>query len=102
MWETCHKLLIIRFGEDVGGINYGYDGKTNPKIHIESCIEAWLHRNADEWVHLFAHTLDTSPRNWYTETELHRGTENWSLLTDGFKLTFELSVSTPKLVMLWA
>ena len=24
-WETYHRLLIIRFGEDVGGMNYRYD-----------------------------------------------------------------------------
>ena len=25
-WETCHRLLIIRFSEDVGAMNYRYDG----------------------------------------------------------------------------
>ena len=25
-WETCHRLLIVRFGEDDGGMNYKYDG----------------------------------------------------------------------------
>ena len=71
--------------------------KTNLRIHIESCIKACQHRSADEWVHLFVHTLDTTPRNWYTEAELHRHTENWSLLTDGFKLTFEFESEYPEI-----
>lgn len=37
-WETCHRLLVVRFGEDAGGVSYRYDGQTNPKAHIEACI----------------------------------------------------------------
>ena len=96
-WETCHILLIIRFDEDVGDMNYRYDGQTDPRIHIESCVKAWKHHNTDEWVHLFVHTLDTNPRNWYIETKLRRGTKNWSLLTDGFKLTFGFEFEYPEI-----
>ena len=78
--ETCHKLLILSFGEDVEAINCKYDGLTDPRVHIESCAKAWKHQNVDEWVHLFVHTLDTSPRNWYTETELRKGTQSLSLV----------------------
>ena len=70
-------------------MNYKYDGHTDPRVHIESCVKAWKHHSVDEWVHLFVHTLDTSPRTWYTKTELRNGTQNWSLLIDGFTLTFE-------------
>ena len=69
-------------------MNYRYDGKIDPKIHVETCVKAWQHRDVDEWVHLFIHTLDTTPKNWYTKTELHRGAESWYLLTEGFQLTF--------------
>jgi hypothetical protein len=62
-WETYHRLLIIRFGEDVGAMNYRYDGQTGPRVHIESCVKAWKHHSADEWVHLLVHTLDTSSRD---------------------------------------
>ena len=99
-WETCHRLLINRFGEDVEAMNYRYDGQIDPRVHIQSCVKAWKHCSVDEWVHLFVHTLDTNPRNWYIETELRNGTQNRSLLIDGFTL-LSLSMSTLKLMMLW-
>ena len=67
-WETYHRLLTVRFGDDAGGISHKYDGQTNPRLHMEACVQAWQHRSVDEWVHLFVHTLDTTPKNWYTET----------------------------------
>ena len=33
-WETCHKLLMIRFGTDTGGMDLLYDGVTYPTPHI--------------------------------------------------------------------
>ena len=36
---------------------------------MEAYYRSWKHRNADEWVHLFIHTLDTLPKSWYTDTE---------------------------------
>ena len=41
--------------------------------------------------------MDTSLRNWYTEAELHNGTQSWSLLVDGFTLTFEFESKYPKI-----
>lgn len=78
----------MRFGDDTGGIHYRYDVQTDPRVHMKACVQAWKHRNVDEWVHLFVHTLDTTPKIWYIETELCRGTESWSLMTEGFQLTF--------------
>jgi len=69
--------------------------KLTPRIHTEACIKACKHKRADEWVHLFIHTLDTIPKNWYTETELCRGNENWCLMIDGFKLTFGFEFEYP-------
>ena len=74
----------MSFGDDARGMNYRYDGETDPRSHMEACVQAWQHRSVNEWVHLFIHTLDTTPKNWYTETELRRGIESWSLLTEGF------------------
>ena len=96
-WETRHRLLAVRFGIDAGGMSYWYDGHTNPIIHMEACVQAWQHRNANEWVHLFVHTLDTTPMNWYTKIELRRGTKSWSLLTEVFHLTFGFELEYPKI-----
>lgn len=87
-WETCCRLLVVRFGDDAGGVSYRCDGQTHPKAHISACIQAWQDKSTDKWVHLFIHTLDTTPRNWYTEIELHRGIESWSLWTESLLVTF--------------
>ena len=94
-WETCHKLLMVIFGDNVGGFSYRYDGQMNPKAHIEACIQAWKEKSVEECVHLFIHTLDTSPRNWYTETKLRSGTKSWSLLTEGLLLAFGFELEYP-------
>ena len=96
-WETFNRLLAIIFVEDAGGMNYRYDGQTDTRIHMEVCVQAWQHRNVDERVHLFVHTLDTIPKYWYIETELHRCTENWPLLIEGFQLTFGFESKYPKI-----
>jgi len=41
-----------------------------------------------EWVHLFYHTLDVIPRNWYMEIELWHGTGEWDILRERFLFTF--------------
>lgn len=96
-WETYHRLLAVRFGDDAGGMDYRYEGQTDPRKHMEAFVQAWQHRNFDEWVHLYIHTLDTTPKNWYTETKLRRGTESWSLLTKGFQLTFGFEFEYPEI-----
>lgn len=78
-------------------MTYKYDGQTDPRIHIEACVQAWKHKNVDEKFHMFVHTLDIIPKNWYTETELPRGTESWSLLIEGFKLTFGFESEYPQI-----
>lgn len=81
-------MLAVKFGNDAGGMNYRYDGQTDPRIHVEVCIKAWKYKDVDEWVHIFIHTLDTIPKNRYTETELRRVNETWSLMIDEFQLNF--------------
>ena len=41
-----------------------------------------------EWVHIFYHTLDVIPMNWYIETGVRHGTNEWDILREGFVLTF--------------
>ena len=47
------------------------------------------------FIHQFIHTLDTVPRNWYTETELRKGTTTWPLMIDSFLLTFAFESEYP-------
>ena len=94
-WETCRRLLTIRFGNDTGGMDSLYDGFTYPVLHVQACEEAWKNMATDEWVHLFVHTLDSNPRHWYMETELRHGTEIWYTLTDSLYLTFEYQLEYP-------
>ena len=49
----------------------------------------------NEWVHLFVHTLDSNPRHWYMETELHHSTESWYTLRESLYLTFEYQSEYP-------
>jgi len=44
--------------------------------------------SSTESVHIFCHTLDTIPMNWYLEMELHLGTAEWDSLRECFLLTF--------------
>lgn len=37
--------------------------------------------------HLFYHTLDIIPMNWYLEMELCHGTIEWDILREGFLMT---------------
>jgi hypothetical protein len=90
-WENCRRLLTIRFGTDTRGMDSLYDRVTYPASHIQACEEAWKNKANDEWVHLFVHTLDSNPRHWYIETELHHGTENRYTLRENLYLTFDQS-----------
>ena len=60
-WDTCRRLLMIRFGANIGGMDSLYDGVSCPTPHIWACEEAWKDRSSDECVHLFVHTLDSNP-----------------------------------------
>ena len=65
--------------------------------HIKNCEQNWLDIPEDEWVHLFIHTLDTVPRNWYTEIELRKGTVSWPVMIERFLLTFSFESEYPSI-----
>lgn len=43
-----------------------------------------------EWVHIFYHTLDMIPMDWYLEIELFHGTAEWDILREGISMRFNL------------
>lgn len=62
-WQTCRRLLTVRFQTDTRGMDSLFDGLTCPTLHIQAYQGAWKNRANDEWVHLFVHTLDNNPRH---------------------------------------
>jgi len=57
-----------------------YDGSDDPRDHLAKWTKAYGVDPQPKWVHLFCHTLDVIPMNWYLEIELFHGTEEWDIL----------------------
>ena len=71
-WDDFKRLMAMIFSTDKQYLQQKYTGESDPRSHIQSCEQNWSDILEDEWVHLFIHTLDQIPKNWYTETELHK------------------------------
>lgn len=69
-------------------MTYKHDGRDDPRDHLAKWSEAYGVKPQPEWVHLFYHALGIIPMNWYLETELHHGTEEWDILRHGYLMTF--------------
>src|SRR5271168_607599 len=85
-------MMHLRFGKLQLWIADKYDGRNDLHTHLVKWTKAYGEETQLEWVHLFYHTLDVIPMNWYTETELHHGTSEWDILREGFLLTFSLKI----------
>jgi hypothetical protein len=48
-------------------------------------------------MHIFIHTLDTIPKNWYLELEMHRETTRWEDLVQRFIVTFTFKHESPSI-----
>ena len=96
-WDDLKRLMAIRFSHDKECLRQKYKGESDPRSHIKICEQSWSDIPEDEWVHLFIHTLDQIPRNWYMETELRRGTITWPLMIDSFLLTFTFESEYPSI-----
>jgi hypothetical protein len=62
---------------------------------LQSVLAQWRSVPKQEWTHLFVHTLDTIPKNWYIELEVHKETRDWEELTKNFKVTFSFENNNP-------
>ena len=80
--------MHIRFGKPELQITEKYDGRDDPCLHLTKWTIAYGAEPQPEWVHLFYHTLDVIPWNWYPETELRHGTGEWDILRKGSMSTF--------------
>ena len=73
-WPQCRRLLEVRFDEEVTVVTHKYTGFLNPVVHINQCRIAFAEYPRHEWVHHFIHTLEMTPRSWYTSMEMQQGT----------------------------
>ena len=94
-WDDLKRLMAIRLSVNREYVQQRYTGESDPRSHIQTCEQDWSDIPEDEWVHRFIHTLDTVPWNWYTDTELHKGTTTWPLMIDIFLLTFAFESEYP-------
>ena len=63
--------------------------------HVIQRIETWNKVPRQDWTHLFVHTLDTIPKNWYLELEVRKETTNSEELNHNFKETFSFEDDAP-------
>lgn len=80
--------MKIRFRNPEVRIIEKYDGCDDSCMHLTKWTKAYGEEPKPKWVHLFYHTLDVIPRNWYTEAELWYDTSEWDILREGFLATF--------------
>lgn len=80
--------MRVFFGHLKVRLTEKYDGRNDPHDHLAKWIEVYGVKPQPEWVHLFFHTLDVIPMNWYLEMELCHGTKDWDILRQGFLMMF--------------
>ena len=87
-WRDYRRMMRLWFGHPSTRLTEKYDGRDDPHDHLAKWTKYYGTELQPEWVHLFYHTLDVIPRNWYTKIELRHGTSEWDILREGFLLTF--------------
>lgn len=83
-WNEYRRMMRVHFGHPKVRLIEKYDGINDPRNHLAKWIKVYGVKPQPEWVHLFSHTLDVIPMNWYLETELYHGTEEWDILRKDF------------------
>ena len=66
-------MMRTRFGKPKVRLTDKYDGQNDPRVHLAKWTQDYGEKPQPKWVHLFCHTLDIVPMNWYVETELRHG-----------------------------
>ncbi len=87
-WHTYRRLMKVWFGHPMVRLIDKYDGRSDPREHFAKWTDAYGAEPQPEWVHQFYHTLDVIPMNWYLETELRHGIDEWDILKQEFLMTF--------------
>jgi len=87
-WCECRKMMQTQFGKPKMQLIDMYDEQNDPCAHLAKWTQAYGEKPQPEWVHLFCHTLDVIPRNWYVEIDIRHGTGEWDILREGFMMKF--------------
>lgn len=88
-WEQCRRLMTVGFGVITDSFTEHYSGLTDPGEHLLTCGYRWSDVPREGWTHMFVHTLDVVPREWYAQLELRRETSTWETMTLRFVHTFD-------------
>lgn len=80
-WVQCQRMMQIRFGETREYGSGKYSGMNDPREQRNELPR-------EEWPHMFIHTLESIPNNWYTQLELQRETVSWEDLKANLINTF--------------
>jgi len=62
--------MHLQFGNSQLWIVDRYNGCDDPHMHLAKWTKAYGEEPYPEWVHLFYHTFDVIPMNWYAKMEL--------------------------------
>ena len=83
--------MRTRFGKPKTQMIDKYHGQADPHTHLAKWTHAYGEKTQPKWLHLFYHTVDIVPMNWYVETELRYAIGEWDILHKGFMtaLSFE-------------
>lgn len=73
-WKEYRRMMQLRFRCASNRLTEKYIGKDDLHEHLAQYTKAWGEIPQPEWVHIFIHTLDVMPKNWYLEMELRHGT----------------------------
>ena len=87
--------MEVQFGEEVTIVSHKYIGLLSPVQHINQCHTIFAEYTQQEWIHHFIHTLEMTPRSWYTSMELRQGTQDWEGIAKQFTHTFEFAHEQP-------
>jgi hypothetical protein len=87
--------MQVRFSTKVEYIAQKYTWVSDPTNHAEQCKNIWSLISKKEWTHIFIHTLNTIPKNWYLELEMCRETTNLDQLIQRFKVKFNFEHESP-------
>ena len=80
--------MRLQFGRPKVQLIEKYNGRSDPRDHLEKWTNAYGAQLQPKLVHFFCHTLDVIPMNWYLEIELCHGMDGWNILRQICLMTF--------------